>query len=620
MKNLRKVLAIFGLTTFVLINYVNVYANIFNDVDTDNIAYSSIEKMSQLGIMVGDLQGNFKPNSYISKFDAIKILSKFITNTDDIDITKSKYNDIISKYNKTYSRWDSSSNTAMITLLEKGILTEQDLDEFIILDQNGKEQIRALSKEDISFFLFRLEGTQNVIDSMNFDKVFIDEKNINYNKIIACYYMDKLGIVSAIGDSFYPKNAVTKSDLSVILDKFLQHTNIDIKSNNVQALDSVKTIQTRFVTIENVFIDSNSIQTKIGNETKIYMLDENCNIYIDNVVSNLSDIKNTINAEITIQDNVISKIDAKTNLQINDIQNSSLTKIYGIIKTISVDSIGISYKEISDDGFYIKEKIDIIPLDTNYKITKNGITINSIAPNSLATIIINNKVATEIILEDDNSLFIGNILEKTNDKITIKTTDNKILELGFIENAKIVRNNVNSSIENLKIGDTINITLDKDKISTLVAKGTISRKQGIIKSIKINPNSSLIEIEENDGSVNTYYANSLTTDIYSIKALDTVTLYLDSSEIYAINILDRKYNKSFSGEVIDIDEDSITVFTQDLVGKSTAKTFIDTDTIFFNYETLTYTSINDIKKGDKVYIVLKNNIDGIASNINIVSK
>ena len=620
MKNLKKVLAVLSLTTFISLDCVNIYANIFNDVSKDNIAYSSIEKMSKLGLMVGDLQGNFKPDSYISKFDTMKILSKFIQSEENIDTAKSKYNDIILEYDEKYNRWDSSANSSMIILLEKGILNEQDLNDFIILDQNNKEQVRALSKEEIALFLVRLEGKEANINNMNFNKSFKDENNINSNNIKSCYYMDNLGIVTSIDNSFYPKNAVTKAELATILDKFLQYTNMDIKSNQIQPLDNVQTIQTRFVTIENVFIESNSIQTKIGNETKIYSIDKNSSIYIDDIVSDLSNIESGNNAEITIQDNIITKIDIKTNLQIKDIQSDENTKMYGIIKNVSTDSIGLSYKEIDDNGFYIKEKIDIIPVSSDCKITKNGITVNSIDENSLATIILDNKIAKQIILEDENALFIGSIIEKSKDKITIKTIDDKIFEMGFIDDAKIIRNNNPSTIKDLKIGDTINIIVNKDKISTLEAKGSISKIQGIIKSIKINQQASFIEIEENNGKISTYFANNSTADIYSVKVLDSVTLYLDSYEVYAIDILERKYNKNFSGEIIEIDDNSITIFTQDLTGKSTTKVFIDKDTVFFDYETLKNVSIKNIKKGDKVYIVIKNNIDNIASNINIVSK
>ncbi len=620
MKNSKKVLAVLSLTTFISLNYVNVYANIFNDVSKDNIAYSSIEKMSKLGLMVGDLQGNFKPDSYISKFDTMKILSKFIQNEENIDISKSKYNDIILKYDEKYNKWDSSANSSMIILLEKGILDEQDLNDFIILDQNNKEKIRALSKEEISLFLVRLEGKEDNINNMNFNKSFKDENNINPNNIKSCYYMDNLGIVTSIDNSFYPKNAINKSELAIILDKFLQYTNINIKSSKVQTLENVQTIQTRFVTIEHVFIESNSIQTKIGNETKIYSIDKNSSIYIDNIESDLSNIESGNNAEITIKDNIITKIDVKTNLQIKDIQNYENTKMYGIIKNVSINSIGLSYKEIDANGFYVKEKIDIIPISPNCKITRNGITVNNIDENSLATIILDNKIATQIILEDQNALFIGSIIDKSKDKIIIKTTDSKIFEMGFTNDAKIIRNNINTTIKDLKIGDTINIIVNKDKISSLEAKGSISKKQGIIKSIKINEQASFIEIEENNGKTNTYYANNSTLDIYSIKVLDSIILYLDSSEVYAIDILERKYNKNFSGEIIEINDNSITIFTQDLTGKSTTKVFIDKDTVFFDYETLKNVSIKDIKKGDKVYIVIKNNIDNIASNINIVSK
>lgn len=621
MNNLKKILAILGTTTFLLLNYVNVYANIFNDVDPSNIAYPSIEKISKLGIIVGDLQGNFNPDNYVSKFDAIKILSKLIKNNNNININESKYNNIVLEYDKKYSRWDSSANTSLVIMLENGILNEDELNNFIVIDKNNKEQIRALSNEELSLFLVRIDNKEDIVNSMSFKKIFKDENDISPDKIKACYYMDSINIVPSKDDTFLPKNAVTRANLAIILDKFLEYTNIDlnIQTNNFEYLD-YNNIQTRFVTIEKIFDKNFSIQVKIGNETKIYPVEENAFIYIDGISSDLANVKPNSNAEITIKDNIINKIDIKSNLKINNIEGNNSEKIYGIIKNISDDSIGISYKEVDDNGFYSKEKIDIIPLSSDYKITKNGIIVSDLKENNLATVILENKKAKQIILEDDNTIFIGKIIEKSKDKITIKTTDDKIFEIGFLENAKIIRNDKECSIKDLKIGDTVNVNIKNDKISKIDSNGSKTKIQGIVKSIKINNTSSIIEIEDNKNNSHTYYANNFTTDIYSIRILDSVSLYLDSSEIYAIDILSRKYNKNFSGEIIDINDDFITIFTQDVTGKYTTSVFINKDTIFFDYEKLEPISTKDLKKGYKVYVVLNDNINNIASNINIVSK
>ena len=621
MNNLKKILGIFIMTTFLLLNYVNVYANIFNDVDQSSIAYPSIEKISKLGIIVGDLQGNFNPDNYVSKFDAIKILSKLIKNNNNININASKYNNIVLEYDKKYSRWDSSANTSLVIMLENGILNEDELNNFIVIDKNNKEQIRALSNEELSLFLVRIDNKEDIVNSMCFKKIFKDENDISPDKIKACYYMDSINIVPSKDDTFLPKNAVTRANLAIILDKFLQYTNIalNIQTNNFEYLD-YNNIQTRFVTIEKIFDKNFSIQVKIGNETKIYPVEENAFIYIDGISSDLANVKPNSNAEITIKDNIINKIDIKSNLKINNIEGNNSEKIYGIIKNISDDSIGISYKEVDDNGFYSKEKIDIIPLSSDYKITKNGIIINDLKENNLSTVILENKKAKQIILEDDNAIFIGKIIEKSKDKITIKTTDDKIFEIGFLENAKIIRNGKECSIKDLKIGDTVNFNIKNDKISKIDSNGNKTKIQGIVKSIKINNTSSIIEIEDDKNNSYTYYANNFTTDIYSIRILDSVSLYLDSSEIYAIDILSRKYNKNFSGEIIDINDDFITIFTQDVTGKYTTSVFINKDTIFFDYEKLEPISTKDLKKGYKVYVVLNDNINNIASNINIVSK
>lgn len=618
MKALKRMWAIFGLTVFVLCSYTNVYASVFNDIDETNQAYPSAKKMWDLGLMVGDLQGNFKPDSYISKFDTIKIISK-ITQNQNIDPKNSKYNNIVLQYDKQYERWDSSANVYMVYLLENGILKEEELKDFVIIDKNNKEQIRALSNEEIALFLTRILNKQDEIEKLTFDKTFDDEKNISTTCLKSCYFMDSLNIIQSKDNSFYPKSPVTKIALATILDKFLVYADIQITQKE-QAKQNYQNMQARFVTIEKVFSKNNSIQTKIGNETKIYSLLDDAKIYIDGNLSSLENIQPNINAEIIIQDNFVVEINADTSLKIENIKTDDTTKISGVIKNVSNDSIGLSYKQIDENGFYSKQKIDIIQLDKNCEIIKNGVIVKEISINSLATVVLKDKVCIQIIIEDENALFIGNIVEKSKDKITIKTSDNKIFELGFMQDAKIIKNGQNVSIENLKIGDIITLNTKQDKILTVDAIGKMSTIEGVVKSIKINEANSVIEIEENDNNTNTYYVDNLTTDIYSIKVLDKVKLHLDSLEVYAVNILERKYNKNFTGEIIEKTDNYITVFTQDLTGKSTVKVLIDKDTIFFDYDTLKNSQFSNLKKGDKVYIVLKDTINGIASNINIVSK
>ncbi len=588
MKNFKKVLASLGLTTFIFLNRVNVYANAFNDIDKDHSAYTSIQKMYKLGIMLGDLQGNFRPNRYVSKFEAMKIISNFIQNR-DIDIYDSKYHNIVSQYNKKYSSWDSSANTSMIFLLENNILKEDELKDFIVIDKDNNEKVRALSKEELALFLSRIENTENNIEQMSFNKIFNDEKDISKDKIKACYYLDSLGVIPSKDNNFYPKNAVTRAELSVILDKFLQYVDISTNQENVKMLEINQNIQTRLVNIQDVFISNDSIQVNVGNETKIYKLDKKVKVYIDEIYSSLSDIKNNTNAEITIQDGFITKIDIKTNLKIENVKNYKEkieNRIYGIIKNVSNDSIGLSYKQLDENGFYSKTKIDIIQLDKDVKITKNIVNISSLEADNLATVILEDNRAKQIIIEDENTMFIGHIVEKDKDKITIKTIDNKIFEIGFIENAKITRNNQKASIASLKIGDKVSLNVKKDKITNISAQGNISKKQGIVKSIKINDRVSIIEIEDKNNTNSIYYIDNCMVDIYSIRLLDRVDLYLDSQEVYAINILDRKHNKNFSGEVIDICKDYITIYSQSLKEKLTTKILIDNNTIFFDYKTL----------------------------------
>lgn len=550
MKIFKKLFAILGLTIFVLLNYVNIFASVFNDLDENNPVYPSAIKLYKMGVMLGDLQGNFNPNSSISKFDTMKILYKML-NDDSVDLSKSNYLELVSFYNKKYKRWDSSANDSLIFLLEKQIIKEDELNNFIVIDKNKNEKLRALSKEEISIFLSRLYEDFNQNNNFKYDKPFLDEKDISKNAINSCYYMNSKGIITTIDNKFYPKNAIKRGELALILDKFLVDKNFVIQnddntlqpvklsiSNNNLNTQNIPNIQNKLVTIQKVFTEINYIQVKTENETKVYKLAKDVKIYIDKQASKLSLAIENKNANITIKNNEISNIDVKTNLEIDNKKEQG-KKIYGVIKNISDDSIALSYKQIDKENQTVKEKIDIIYLPKDFKATQNGLNVNKIKKDSLATVILENNLAKKIILEDKNISFIGTILEKNNNIITIKTTDDKIFELPLIKDAKIIKNKKQSNFQSLKIGDSIVIEVNNSMICNLYAKSDLSEIIGVVQAIRIDKNIASIDVEIENLGVKTFIVDNTTADIYSIKVLDKVLLKVDSLEVYDLNILER---------------------------------------------------------------------------------
>ena len=557
MNSFKKVLTVLTITiTLILSTLVNTYAVIFNDVNKEHWAYNYIQNMSDLGILVGDLSGNFNPDANISKFDALKIIATLAgyeyNNKSDIHknyykTLNEKYKDVISFYENKYSKWNFSVSYEIAYLLEKGILKLNELDQLIVL-QNGKEQLRALSNEEIALYLVRIMGLEEEVNKMEFDYTLEDSINIAPDKINSVYYLKSLNIFNLSSPKFYPKKAITKAKLSELITNFLNYTGIKINVNNNEEQFSGNNIYTKFVLIEKIYFLENIIQIKTEYGTKFYKLKGNLNVVIDGEKALLNDISEKTYAEVTFNDSLISDIIINTNIknypnyEVDLKEISQYKTINGIIKNINKDSIAISYKPTNTDGFLDKERIEIIPLAKDCKVIKgvNFLSIENLSLGQLVTINLYNNTATGIYLEEPNSIYIGEFIERDNSNkyIIIKTPDNKVLKLELDED-KI--ENIDSLLKSLSIGDILTITTTNSKVSKISVASEKIKKQGIIKSIKIYDGYAIINIQNEDfiDDFNNYYVDTNKIDIYSIRVLDTVFLEINSKEIYSLDLIKR---------------------------------------------------------------------------------
>lgn len=619
-----------------LSNNIDIYGKSFNDIDDEHWAYSSIKNVSSLGLLVGDLSGYFNPNSYISKFETIKILAKIngfnhnTTNEKNINYYRflyEKYKEILKPYELKYSKWDSNTNYEISYLLENKILNQDDLNKFIVLDKSGNENLRALSKEEIAVFLVRIMGKEEEVSNKIYEPVFKDNNNISENSLNSVYYLKDLGILTGnIDGNFYPKNAITRAEFAVILSSFLNYNDIKIKTENFKSLSQSSNLYTQFGVIEKLNQTDKTIQIKTSSERRVYKLSEDIKIEIDGKDASTLNISEGFYAELIINNNFVTKIIIKTNVEINSTPNISEShqSISGFIKSINADSFALSYNSIGTNGFLEKEKIEIIPFSEDYKVIKSGVSLNKSNLNidSLVTVNITNNVLKEIYIEEENSTFIGNLIDKSKDStfIVISTNENKILKLKITEETKISKNNKSyDNINSLSIGDKVTINAKKNKITELNAKGKTLKKTGIVTSINISNDKAYVTLQDinNYDKTESFSVNTNTANIYSVKILDKVLVNLDSKEIYGIKILETNNDMTINGEILEIDKDYITVSNKI---NNRIKVYIDKLTTFFYTDSLQTGDTHNLKIGDEIYAVLKNNNSEYASIISISSK
>lgn len=530
-------LALISFSSFIIPNVV--YGQVFNDISEEHIYYKPIKNIVDIGLMVGDLQGNFNAKSYVSKFDFIKILAK-MAGYDENQVIN---NEVINKYAKLYKKWDKTANSQISFLLNQNIILENQLNDFVVIDKQNNEQLRALSKEELSYFLNEYKTYMDYKKNPNAKEQSVQDDKLDY----------KINTLTKIGDDLNLKEAVTRENLAVALDKFITYTGIEIKQNDDTNYQQEKKFEQLFAIIEKVFIPDNKIKVYIDGKSKLIKVSNNTIINIDGENTNFTNIPNGSSAKIYLKDDTALKIDIDTNLKVKSINRTKGQNIIGIIKTPTSHSIGLYYKTY-EDSLYIQNNIIIIPLGENYKVYKNDKMINDFNPdmlyNAVANVFVQDGFVKSIIILDDEQIN-AELLRKNEKTITVQDDTARLLEIELNQDTNITKNGNNIEKEKLAIGDKLKIKLNARKAEDIKATSFLQTNEVIIKSInKTETGSSIVTLLGEDKKTYNIFNNII--DIEMLDINDKVLIYLENDNIYKIDILQKdKVNQNIF-KIIDV--------------------------------------------------------------------
>jgi len=203
-------------------------ALLYNDVPADHPAYGPIARIAQKGVLVGDTSGNYRPDDFIDKFETAKILANLagyklieFTEAEKLYFERSyeANRELISQYGNRFKKWNAATDREIAYLIEKDILTPEDLNQFVVL-REGEEAVRALSREEAMVYIVKLLGKKDEALSASNLFAYADDIKITAAYKPYVYYMKNAGLtIEAEDNNFNPKQAVTRADMAVLLDK-----------------------------------------------------------------------------------------------------------------------------------------------------------------------------------------------------------------------------------------------------------------------------------------------------------------------------------------------------------------------------------------------------------------
>ncbi len=637
----------------------NVFALTFSDVPNNYWGYSAIDSVSNKGFMVGDLNGNFRPNSYIDRFETSIVLARLLgykstgATAEETAYYDACYNNqisLIQQYDDKFSKWAGYANREIAFLLEKGVITNADLNQFVILSTAGAESINPLTREDMAVFLVRALGAVDTANSQQYTNMFNDDANIQSSKKSSVYYLRTIGIVNGdTNNNYNPKNPIRRAEMATLLDKTYNYlnggtTNTDTTTNPTPDVTTVTTVTG---TIDTYYdnLDTVAITTTSG-QAGIYVLDGNCTITIDGVAKTKSELKQGMYCVLVVEGGkTVKDIKATSNTStptvttptapttptgttVNVVLDANIPQVNGTVATIDVNNstIGISTKTISPKG-------DIVTTVNTYTVTsgtpmaKNNkaITLANIAVNDIITCNVNGQYVSNIIIEQKEQTTEGTILDKGYDTTTARyyfviDADNsdENVKVFVTTDSKITRGGATTSWGGVKVGDTVSCTATFGIIDTLSALGSTSTDTGYVKEVYINKNSGYVIVTDSDGNDERKYALSPNIEnAYNLKIGSKAKFKLDSNEINSITILMEPQLEPINGTVQNIYRDRITVINS-VSGVQTI--YYDDDTKFINSNTGSFTTLSNVDTGDQIYAVYSVADTSNATTITVVNK
>lgn len=621
----------------------------FKDVSPEHWAYEHISSVAEKGYITGDTTGNFKPDDNISKFETSKILAR-VAGYKYYDITPQeqtyfdrayeKNKTLIAQYAVAFSKWNSTTDREIAFLLEKEILTTEDLNQFIIKDSTGKEQLRALSMVECAEFLVRLIDKKIDALTTKFNYDFADDASIPEDKKQYVYYLKSKGVISADEKgNFNPYSAVNRASISTMLNKALnfQNNTGNGNSTNNSNNETSSVIETITGTVDKYYSSLNAVQIiTFDGKKNLYKISPLSSIYIDTYLKTPDDLKEGMPVIAIVNENEVAELKAQsistgqTTPSENENSKIEFSTLEGTITATKPEnsSIIIEIRMLNPLGEVITEQ-HTYTLASNYEIFRGdkAVTFENIRAGDIAKIKISgNRVYSINLQEKELTITGGTLLEKRyNDETNtvVLSIESKGKKYSFrVTNTTTITRKGSDEVRwsDIRIGDGIDIVAEYDRLIEVYAYGARSTVDGWIEEIKIGKNESSIILRNNSKELVTYNLITNTVDAYELRLGNKVRLRLDSNEVETVVTLEQASSNFVTGYISStyMEGGRFELVATDGPYGTTKTVSLDSNTVIINATNGDIVSRNRLKKNMKVYVTFKSGTS-YASTITILS-
>ena len=681
MKFIKKFLAISLILSMMQTNVI-LAASKYSDVAQNHWAYSSIVSIAEKGYMVGNISGEYKPDSPLDKFETSKILA-MVAGYKYSGITAEEstayagaynnYKPILDIYKATYAKWSSNTDKEISYLLKSGVYDTNDLDLFV-LKSGEKENLRALSRQEAAAYLVRLMGRKAQALAYTQYSVFADDAKISPDYKPYVYYLRSLGIISGeSNNNFNPNGAVTRAAFAVMLDKTIQ-LGINVESivqpaaSSTAATTSSQTntaatqntssthIDTIYGTIEKVHTSLNALQIKyVSGEIKIHKLDDSVGIAVNEQIKTINDLQEGMTVSVLLKNGVAFEVRAQS---VNTTQSASsqttassqtatttaqtptttqpviieYRTLRGTITDVKIESdsktVTIEVRIINPLGGIIVER-ETFKVENDCKIARNSkaIDLHTVNVNDVVKATVYAGKAYELELEEKNRRMNVVVIDKKTEPTlgtnfyVVEDEKGEVYDLVVSDTSDLIRKGIGKvNFNGIRIGDHLDLTAEYAVIKEAYAYGEQGYTEGVISEISLAKNNSYIMLIDAENKAVKYHIINGAFDIYSLRLNSKVRLRLDSKEVESVSILEESLYDYYTGYIDTMDSRYIILRNNQNTAESTIKVYYDSHTIVTDSVTGQKSSLNALYRNMKVHVMFNNSANGVAGAITILTK
>ena len=618
-RRLIKYICVVGLAT--MMSVTTMGAVTITDVTSSHWAYQAITDLEERGIMMLTSGGQFYPNQTMNYFEVADVIAKatgyvdvdIVTNIDatfkqQIKSNYEKQKPTLDTYAAKYSTWNSAYNQQIAYLLGRGYMTTSDLDKFITKASNGETK-NIVTKEQLAVYIVRMLEKEVTAKSTYQKTTFSDDSTLT-----AAYkpYVEYLRSVKIINPDAAGKANGTMKMTKALCAKMVSDS---LKINDTTQVGKVNTStpgSSTNNTTNNSSSNSSSATTglyTIGkvltkNTSEYYVLLQNSegksSYYSFKSTSPITDMTGasvpitklvagtSVEATLQLEGNTeyITSIkvtgsstgNTTSSGQVNGgqtgtvgntsvISGTLLTKISNEVARISLADGSSKVYLVSNpctttlngvvastDALKAGDTVTVTLVNnaiTSITATSSTTSTDTSTGSSTNTSVTNNNISSGEIKAKKfagNSYILTVVQGSTEGQVTIPLS------------AKVTRNNKNTELTNIRIGDTVKITRENGVVTVVEATGERATVEATIKGIFISASSQLVVTEKNQEATYTIASDAEIYDdnirdyigIRDLHLGQEVTLVIEGKEIISIDVERNDNTYNVMGTIVEV--------------------------------------------------------------------